>query len=549
MIDVPPLNQLNQETVEQYRAQIENVISTVNPNLDVQVGAFHDLIVHFSSVLAASTAEAIQKVMKSVRLEQIRDQPETADPKIVDELAAQFRLTRRPARKATGKLMLVFSQDQNLVVAADSIYKASNLVFRATKTFYLKSNPAEILTDADRILSQIDVGLYAAVIDVIADKPGQAYNLRHGVSAFPEIPLPDFVRAFVFGATAGGAEEESNTQLAARILTGRHYPSWSHRDGIESLIRQESGIDTIEAVSVVGCGDPGMLRDRSTPWPGGVGGKVDVYVRTAPECIDVVVEKSALLIAKTGSVGTWQVHLTRNDAPAFYEIDRVVLPSSATPGSGFAVQTETRNYDPSPLAQDAFSPAFSSTIEAVYTPFQTAYITFVDSVTDASAMTVGTSTKTYHIVLRAIPGVDEVQKKCTSRDLRPAAYDVLIKAPVPCWAGVSATVWLAKDSPLPDEAAVRREIAAAVNRINFSDRIPISTVVSAAQKAVQTGLRGVSNIILQGRIRRPDGTIWTQTSQSELIFPDEPQKMVWKNTISVFCRPEDVAVVFQYEQT
>lgn len=548
MIDIPPLDQLNRETVEQYRMQIENVISTVNPDLDVQVGAFHDLVIHFSSVLAAATAEAIQKIKKSINLEQIRNQPEEADPKIVDEVAAQFRLTRRPARKASGKVMLVFNQNQNIVVAADSIYKANNLVFRSARTFYIKSNPAEILTDTDRLLSQIDTDLYAAIIDVVADKPGQNYNLRHGVPVSPEIPFPDFVRAFTFGSIAGGADEESNTQLAARILTGKNYPSWSHRAGIESLIRQESGIDTIEAVSVVGCGDPGMLRDRVVSWPGSIGGKVDVYVRTSPECVDAVVVKEALLIAKNGSIGTWQINLVRDDAPAFYEIDRIVLPSSASQTTGFAVQTETRNFDPSPFGQDVFSPAFSSAEDAIYTPFQTASITFVDSVTDASAMTVGSSTKTYHVVLRTIPGVDVVHKKCTTRDLRPAAYDVLIKAPVPCWAGVSATVWLAAGAPLPDETSVRREIAAAINLINFKDRIPISPVVAAVQKVVKTGFRGVSNVILQGRIRRPDGTIWNQTSQAELIFPDEPQKMVCKNTISVFCRPEDVAVVFQYEQ-
>jgi hypothetical protein len=404
-----------------------------------------------------------------------------------------------------------------------------------------------VLTDNDRLMVSLSDGTYAFMVDVTAQTIGTDGNLAAFSTLTVASPPVNFVRAYVAASFTGGVDEESTESLQTKLQTGIAHKSLCSRSSIEGVIRADAAYADIVGTSIVGYGDPEQVRYHSI-FPVAHGGRVDAYVRTALTTTIVALTKTATLI---NADGTWQVSFTRDEAPGFYEVTKILLPTMATDEDGFELVSDVRGYDSTVTAASiatpgtAFIPDIEAASEAAYSRYQTAIVQFLDTATDVAELVVGSSTASYVVYVRLLEGLDAIQDLLADRAVRSPCGDCLVKAPVPCF--TSAVVSINKkssDDPI-DTGAIQQAVIDAINTVGFTGKLPASRVVSAAETglAEQGALNSsVAQIALTGRIRRPDGTEVTQTSSTVLSVTDEPTKMVTGRTVAFIAELDDITV-------
>jgi len=144
-------------------------------------------------------------------------------------------------------------------------------------------------------------------------------------------------------------------------------------------------------------------------------------------------------------------------------------------------------------------------------------------------------------VLRGMPQVDAAQDYLGGREVRPPMSDVLAKAAVPCFTGVSMTLNVKTGSPV-DVPAVQAAVAAAVNALGFSGGVAASLIAQVVHDAVGPALVSITGTGLTGRVRRPDGTSVYLADPSHLVAPDDPANMVTAQTVAFLLGATDVAI-------
>jgi hypothetical protein len=248
------------------------------------------------------------------------------------------------------------------------------------------------------------------------------------------------------------------------------------------------------------------------------------------------------LLSKVGAVGTWQFSVTRDEAPGYYEIEKIQLTTSDATAAGYSVLTETRSYSLTEDDDHEFIPDITSATEAVYTNFQTSTVTFTDTVTDATSLTTGVSTKSYNVVVRHMPLVLELQAYLTQRSVRPTMSDICVKAAVPCFLSISLTANIKAGITAPSTASMQQAVSDAINGLGFAGSLSASFLSNLMHTLIPTGLVSVTSIDMLGRVRKPSGSESIVRSSTLLTIPDAPADMTTGRTVALLCQPSDVAI-------
>lgn len=537
-IEYPDLLTLDQALVDEAFDQIAQRIAEFDPTIDTKFGVFQNIVVYMNAVLSAAIQTEIQKAQNSLSLSTIQaDETLDADEDLVDTVAANFRIARHAGSKATGQITIVIDAENLFAIPAGTIWTALDLNFITDSTYTIRPSGQLAQTDDDRVLVSVGTNLWAFTINVTAELDGTDYNLEADTKLTTEFEIGDFVTAYVETSFVGGVDAETNSDLANRVLSGMAIKAWSSRASIEAMIKAEEEFQSVTNVSMVGFGDAEMLRDQHTIWPGSMGGRTDIYLRTQETLASTVLTKTATLVAKTGSVGTWRFSIGRNDAPGYYEINKIV-PADNTQIPGFLPSLETRDKD---LTGTGYIPDIANATEAVYSPYQTATIEFIDTATNATSLTINVSTKNYQVIMSTMPYLKAIQDFMGDRDTRAPAGDALIKAPVPCFVTAGLTVEKDSTEASPDLEPIKLIVASTVNAIGFTGRIPSSSIINAVQPLL-TDTMTISAVTISGRIRKPNGTSTTLVADQVLVVAADTPAMVSSRTVQFYLNPEDVAI-------
>lgn len=536
------LDSLPEDQVLKNSEILAQLIKNKNPELEVNKGVIRDIIIQLGSILITSLDLEIEKIKKSIFIKNILEDPANADPKLVDALASNFGIQRKKGKKAKGKIQLIFSAKTPLVIPINSVYFINGNKYLTTNTFVIKNNNS-FINENDVVFEEIGTNKYRAIIEVIAQDNGEEFNTIHGTPAIPQIKPLNFIEAYVYNDIYGGVSEESNENLIKRIILSSSSPSWSHKKSIQSLLFREFP-DDLKAVSVIGYGDPGMLRDQNITWPGPNGGKIDVYVKTDNYYRTIVADLNATLINKIGAIGVWQTIIDKTKAPGFYFIKNIKRKTNIS-GPSSSITSEILNIDLSTDSNYDFIPEINNPIYGVFSPFQVAVVQFQDPGLDVSTMSIGT-VKEYTFEMMVMPEIDKIQKFASSNEFRPVSYDVLIKAPIPLEIFASFTLQIKKGTQAPNTDKIKISVANEINKINFSNRVPASKIIDGVNSLNLSNVLGVTSTVIQGKLLKPTKQIWINSSAQELVVPEEPELMITKNTIAILCSPSNININVQF---
>lgn len=538
-LTVTSLSQLSADLVAQLQAEFTQFMQERYPAVELTRGSIHDIVAHLSGgVSGAVTRTEVQRAVDAGSLMAIAADPTLADDSVVDAVLSNYRITRRSGNTATGQIVITVTDPITVIVPAGAAYIAHGVTFVVDDAFVAKPPGSAILAITERVLEPRGANLYSFTVPATATTEGDAGNIRRGTKLDPD-PAPDrFVTAFAATDFANGRDIETNDAILDRMAIGIAAPVMQGRTNIVALLNTQPAFADVLHYSIIGFGNEEMTRDQHTVFPVSLGGRVDIYARTVAVPVTTQLRKAAVLVEKLTVGGVWQFSLTRTDAPGFYDVVQILLPTDPEDAGGFLVTLDQRGFDLTGITEPV--PDVVTAIEAAYSKYQTAVIRFTDTQTNTAAMTLG-DTADYLVAVRAMPLLDDIQEFCRSSGNRNLAADVLVKAPVPCFLSINVVVEQAPGEVAPDTAVIRNDIATVVNALDFPGRLDAATVVDTVSRYLTTR-QVVARVELLGRIRRPDGTSLVIRDQQILRVPATPSRGVTGRTTAFILDPRDIAV-------
>lgn len=540
-ITVSKLDELSTTDVTSALALVTQLVQEKNPDLDVRRGVLHDLVLYFSSILAAAKDTEIARVRSSMSLKAITADPTLADTDLVDAVLSNFRVTRKVGAKATGQITIVLDKLLPTTIVAGARFTALGQVFITERAFAARTDAAFVVSADDVVIAAVGDGTYSFTISVIAETTGAADTVLRGTAFTAAVPPAHLARVFAAADFVQGTSTETNQELITRFESGIAAKTWSNRSTITALITNQSQFADIVGTSIVGMGDAEMLRDQHSLLPISYGGRTDVYVRSQALPLSTTKTVTATLVDTVENGGVWQFSVDKDDVPGFYEVSRVALASAAATDTGYEVTATTRSFD---ISGTGFKPDIETAQEAAFSSFQTATIKFVDTNTSTTALTVNQSTQSYSVTFSGMPLLSDIQEFLDSRSVRNPAGDVLVRGAVPCFLTVNFSLRKRAGAADPSVDAIRLAVATAVNKLEFPGELHASVISDAIQDNLDSNV-AIAKIDLLGRILRPDGTKRIIRDNDVLDIPDEPALGVSGRTVAFLLDPQNIGITIE----
>jgi hypothetical protein len=537
-LQIDDLLALDQDLVDQVQQEAIQEIQEAFPEVDLGRGVLQGVVIHLFSVLMAALETRYIRAGRSASLLAIGEDPTLADDATVDKVLSNYRIARQPGEAAAGQMTVVVDSLIPVTVPAGAVFSAGGVRFAPQAAYAARTSAASVVSDTDRVLGPLGDGTYSFTIPVRALDVGSRGALRRAARMEPETRLPHFVAAYADGDFSGGWDAESNADLLRRLQEGIATKAWSNRASIDAMIRAEPAFARILHTSIVGFGDPEMVRDQHTIFPVSLGGRCDIYARTAQLPLSTTFPMECTLVGKTADGGVWQFSLGRDDLPGFYMIDRVAPPDASPADSGYRVVSDVRGFD---ATGPGWMPDVESAIEAAYSPLQTGTFQFLDTDGGEAGLTEYVGLRTYSVSVLHMPQLGDLQAFVGGRPARGPGGDVLVKAPVPCFLSVAFSVRKRATVAAPDTGPMRDAIVDFVNTLGFIGQLHASGIAGVVRDHLPAGA-AMSAVDMFGRIRRPDGAWRNVRSTEVLAVPSEPEVMSTGRTVVFILAPEDVAI-------
>lgn len=537
--EISSLDQLDATKVDTLLTQLTTQIQDNNSDLDLKRGVIHDIILYYHAVLEAAVRENLDRYQSARSLQQIEADPTIADTTTVSDVLSNWGITRREGTKASGEVVIVVNASTSVTISAGAVFEASGMKFTSDNSFTSTSNPAAVTNVNDRFMTKLSDGNYLFTIFVTAESVGSASKLIANTLLIPNSTVSNYVTSYASSDFSDGTDTETNTELINQLQDGISTKSLSNRVNMRALLRSLSQFSTVTNQSIVGYGDTEMLRDKHSIFPLSFGGRVDWYIRGQIGLYTTSLLKEAVLVSVDSSGnGTWQFSLLKDDVPGFYEVKSILLSGETPTGSEtFTVTSDSRGLD---LTDTGFVPDIKTQEEGAFTAYQTTTIQFVDTDTDASAMTPGDK-QDYSVNVVGTTHIKELQAYMGSRDVRSFGSDVLVKAPVPCFVQVSMTLNKSTGDSDPDVSSIKTAVAAVVNGTGFIGRLDGSRILEVVNGYIQNNI-SITDLDLLGRIFTPQYTTkWVRDGNS-LVVSDDASSMVTAKTVQFFTDIADISI-------
>jgi uncharacterized phage protein gp47/JayE len=536
-LEIPSLTELNQEDVAQLLERLSAQLQELNPSLDLKRGVFKDTLAYYHAVLDAAIRTNLERYQSARSLQKIQENPELADAEIVNEVLSNWGIVRKEGTKAVGPVTIEINAPRAVVIPQGLVFESGGRNYLTTETFTSRNSENQVTTSSDRILVPLSNGNWAFTITVEAEEIGPDYKLNSGDLILPNTPIAGFVTSYAASSFAAGGSTETNQQLLEELQFGVSAKTLANRTNMRAYLRSIPAFSSVTNQSIIGYGDPEMLRDKHTIFPISFGGRVDWYIRGQEKLQKLSHEVSATCVSVAADFSIWQFSLAKNVFPGFYEVSKIRRKADSGLNSGFEIVLDARGLD---LSDEGFVPDIVNYEEGAYTAFQTTTIRFKDTVTPLINIAPG-QTANYICEIAGTPHIANIQNLISSREVRSYGADALIKAPIPCFVQVNLTINKSAGDATPDITGIKSAIAAVINQTDFIGRLDGSKIIEAVHGFLRDNL-SVTGLDMIGRIRKPDGTLQYIRDSDVLKVPDQPAKMVTAKTVQFFVVDQDITV-------
>ena len=458
-----------------------------------------------------------------------------ADTELVDNLASNYRVTRRVASYASGTVVIEIDALLAITIPLGATYTAAGQTFQTTQAYNVRTTSAQVIdATTDLLLIPITGGNYIFLLPVTAVVAGAAGNLSMNTPVVPSNLPAGYVTAYAMATFTGGVDAESNTELMAALEPGMAARTFSSPVNLLGMLRKAPSTYTsvtpafasISAISVIGAGAAEMTRDQHWIFPAAGGGRTDVYLRSQG-----LFEHRTVTLTATRATGTdpWTLLVPRTSAPGFYSVIGV---RDASFNSGAYITPSAVAYGVDSYIDGA--PDLINYQEAGCSAYQTANMLFTD---DADT----TLSKSYHVLFELMPLVKEVQDFLNDPDILEPGGDVLVKAAAECTLTINI-VTAPTTLTTAEQTAIKNALMTYVNNLGFARAIYSSQLAGVLQAYLPVGY-SISAIYIAGETVPPDhsANISQSASTVGIAAAHSPGNYVSADTVAFFLPFENIA--------
>ena len=539
-LPITSIDDISEEKFATVLNTMTGLIQEKYPNIDLRRGVFHDLVLYFSSVLNAGVQENIDRILAGSSLLKLEENPELATPAVVDQLLSNYNLQRNTGSFARGLVSLVLPTAETTQFVAGTTIVANNINFVLPETYVVVASSAAATTNNHRVMQPLPDGTYTAALTFVATTTGTAGNIAAGTVFTAPTALDNVINISAASDFIGGKEADTNTEYLQKLKSGLAAKTVGGRASYEAFLRAQPGLENILHVSVAGAGDAEQHRYQHSIIPISGGGRVYVYVQTAPAAQTIQHSVVATFIGDSAAGTLWQINIDRDLAPGYYNFTGVISETGDSTTNVYEIKNDYRVMN---LYGLNFTPDIENYVEGVYSRYQAGYVVFEDVDTLSSGLTPYVSTQNYRLLSSSMPLIREIDAVLTARNNRPRGTDILVKAAVPCFTKINIDISTDDFNEISDYTitAMKTAVVRAVQNVGFSGQLYASLISSEVSKLLNTQ-QAVNRVDMFGRIRRPDGEMRHLRDQAVLRIPYDPEHMVTSKTTVFLTAPSDVEI-------
>jgi hypothetical protein len=531
MADSPTFTEIDVETLQNYEGLLTSYMNSIYPTLDVSNGSvIHELLIRPAAVSFANQDVSLTDLKNYFSLNYIVN-AEDPDEDLAEDLAANFNVTRKDGTKGTGVLALYTNQTADVYIAPGTSFTAGGEALEITKTYVgtLDTTGKENSSTIEyREMQLYQTGVYVFSIPVqTVESTSEVVEVGTAVTVSPS--YPQITGISVLSPVSGGTEEESVQEMADRVVNGISAKVPSGNAHIQALF-EDGTTTTILSQKSFGLGDAEMLRDRNNSLGVSTGGSIDTYCKTS----QLPFITTAVLPATKQTDGSWLMNIDKDAAPGFYGILSISYPLSSRVVSNQDEMTMTyraETVDGAPNVYDGET--------ARYSIYQAATVSF-----DFTGIT--STTADFTVSFITMPELTSLQTYILNRDIRNPAQDVLVKAPIGAFLGISmgftSTSVDTSDIAISD---IQTTVANFVNGLPIGTGTLKTSDLSIILYEAYPTLRLDLPVSFRLSSYMPDGTVeYKEEFNSITAITDEDQGVTTRNT-AFFCEPSNVDVLIK----
>ena len=239
----------------------------------------YEMVLSMAALGHAVISEDLDSFEDKMYLQQALEDPAAANADTIDGILSNFYVARKPGSKAKGKVRLALTEKRNYFVAENSEFRTleGQKYFTTTST---NKTADELFIDGED---------YYFFVDVIAEAVGSQYVVAKDTQFETEILSGSIDTATAFKDFSSGIDEETNSEILGRTPLVLGARALSHTQAITTLLQEQ--FPDIRQLTVIGYGNREMLRD-SNNIGFKVGGKIDIYIRTATQPLTSIITKT-----------------------------------------------------------------------------------------------------------------------------------------------------------------------------------------------------------------------------------------------------------------
>ena len=472
------LSDVNQEDFDVAEAKLIAAILEYNPSVDLRTGtALRDLLIRQGAVLNAYNEKLNEDLRKTQSLKAVEENPELADDDVIEGILSNINVVRREGSSAVGLIIMTVDSQNFFTIPNGYIFETSSaLQFKTLQSYRVR--PTGSFTgalDELQLRPHTDAdlaGKYYTIIPAQSVTVGSSNNISSGIALTTQTKLVVGEQTQEsYNNFTGGADQETIEELLARVPTALGQKSMESEKSITSTLGGE--FSTLRDLSAPGYGAESQLRDKHNLFGSAMGGKVDIYVKTAdaPETLTVIQTANRI------SDGVYSFTLEQDTAPGAQLIRSITAPSTINPQSpltgslpivGSYPFTVTRSTGSLGTTYHDFDENNLS-VETAFSAYQTLEVVVSDVEPEVvDGQSVWPETLELKVEVYVPPLVREIQSYVDQEDTRNLKADQVVRSFVPFLVSVNATVIENPGTNL-DTAVMQQALADYVNTKTFGD--------------------------------------------------------------------------------
>lgn len=529
-IELTSIDDLTPELVDNKREELIAFIQEKYPNIDISHGVFSTLVLELSAIFGAKFEEELNRLKSARSMKAIEEDPSLAEDDTVEHILSNYNVSRKTGAYASGSITLLFDKDISYIIPVGYSFRCNGISFVTQQSYVIYSTASTTLSEDNLKLTARKEGGYVCNIDVVAETQGSAGCIKKNTEFEIGTPMSSLIRAYAADNFTGGADVETNAVMVQRFKSGLATPCWGNLYNVESLIRAETS--HITDISVIGCGDIEMTRDQCTLFPVSLGGKTDIYIKTAPYSTTKTIIRKAYLQSIDGTVSIWSCSIPYDSLPGFWSITGIY--NDEKQAQGELISENNFSFLPSLNTEDCF-----------FSKYQSRDIEFTTPVIEK--IEVG-DTLEFEIALLGCPYIDEIQDIVSSPALKPISSDVLVHAPIPCTVYVTIHLNYNPSVELNEEQQfqIQQSLASFINNTGFNQSLLVSDLIPLVQENLVSQQK-IAGIQLDGIILSPQLKYKRVSSNQYLQIPEIPSEGITPRITAYYTQPENIAFDFNTE--